>query len=63
MEEMFQAFIIWLVKFLAIYAVVFVIVRHGIRRYLWPHKKDETNSSEVAHPPGSRDDFPSLPPP
>jgi len=41
MEETLQALTIWLVKFLAIYAVVFVIVRYGIRPYLWPHKKDE----------------------
>ena len=41
MEELIRDFAIWLVIFLAIYAVVFVFVKRVLRRYVFPYKKTE----------------------
>jgi len=60
MEELVQEFAIWLVKFLVIYAVVFLFVKNVLRRYVFPRKSASSSNptiispapAELHHPPG-----------
>ena len=48
MEEMIPEFAEWLVKFLVIYAVVFLFVKKVLRRYIFPRKPPSASAPEAA---------------
>lgn len=46
MDEMIQEFTTWLLTFVAIYIVVFLFVRHVLRRFFFPYPKAKSEQPE-----------------
>jgi len=51
MDETVQEFTTWLITFVAIYAVVFLFVRHVLRRFVFPYRKPGNEPHEPSGKP------------